>query len=90
VPATAGVGCRYSTRQQAQALQGVELALEAGQLVALVGASGSGKSTILAQAQRLYDPTGGWRGAWVGDWLAGWLVGGQAAQACLSTNRLVG
>ena len=41
------------------AIDGVSLVARPGQLVALVGASGSGKSTILSLVARLYDPTGG-------------------------------
>jgi ATP-binding cassette subfamily B protein len=40
-------------------LHGVELAVQAGQNVALVGPSGAGKTTLMALLQRLYDPTGG-------------------------------
>jgi ATP-binding cassette subfamily B protein len=42
-----------------QALRGVSMVIPAGQLVALVGASGAGKSSLLAILARLRDPTGG-------------------------------
>lgn len=41
------------------ALEGVSFAVEPGQTVALVGASGAGKSTIFNLLPRLYDPTAG-------------------------------
>jgi ABC-type multidrug transport system fused ATPase/permease subunit len=41
------------------ALRGVDLVVEAGQTIALVGATGSGKSTLVQLISRLYDVTGG-------------------------------
>jgi ABC-type multidrug transport system fused ATPase/permease subunit len=43
----------------AEVLHEISFAVEPGQMVALVGASGSGKSTIAALAPRLYDVDGG-------------------------------
>jgi ATP-binding cassette, subfamily B, bacterial len=43
----------------AEALRGVSLAASSGQLVALVGPSGAGKTTISYLIPRLYDVTGG-------------------------------
>jgi ATP-binding cassette, subfamily B, bacterial len=40
-------------------LNGVSFTVESGQMVALVGPSGAGKTTITALAARLYDVTGG-------------------------------
>ena len=40
-------------------LRGVDLAVYRGQRVAVVGPSGAGKSTILALAERCYEPTAG-------------------------------
>lgn len=42
-----------------EVLRGVDLVIEAGETLALVGATGSGKSTIAALLARLYDPSGG-------------------------------
>ncbi|HVE45626.1 MAG TPA: ABC transporter ATP-binding protein [Acidimicrobiales bacterium] len=47
------------TSTNAEVLHGVSFRIEPGQLVALVGSSGSGKSTIAALAPRLYDPDSG-------------------------------
>ena len=44
---------------QAHVLKHVSLTLQQDQLIALVGASGSGKSTIMALLPRFYDPTAG-------------------------------
>ena len=40
-------------------LDGVELSIEPGETVALVGATGSGKTTLACLVPRLYDPTAG-------------------------------
>jgi ATP-binding cassette, subfamily B, bacterial len=40
-------------------LRGVDLTIEPGETVALVGATGAGKTTIAALLARLHDPTGG-------------------------------
>ncbi len=44
---------------EVRALERVDLAVEAGTLVAVMGASGSGKSTLLTIAGSLEDPTSG-------------------------------
>ncbi|XP_013173168.1 PREDICTED: multidrug resistance protein homolog 49-like [Papilio xuthus] len=49
----------YPTRPHQRILKGVNLKVEAGQTVALVGSSGCGKSTILQLLQRYYDPDSG-------------------------------
>ncbi|KAF1951528.1 P-loop containing nucleoside triphosphate hydrolase protein [Byssothecium circinans] len=49
----------YPGRADHRVLRGVNITAEPGQFVALVGASGSGKSTIMALLERFYDPTEG-------------------------------
>jgi ATP-binding cassette subfamily B protein len=49
----------YPTRADAEVLAGVDLEAEKGEVVALVGASGAGKSTVAALIGRLYDPSAG-------------------------------
>ncbi|GAB1225191.1 hypothetical protein ENUP19_0246G0015 [Entamoeba nuttalli] len=50
---------RYPTRPNKQILGGLDLEIKKGQTVALVGASGCGKSTTIQLVQRVYDPVGG-------------------------------
>ena len=50
---------RFSYPNGAPALNGVDLVVPAGKTVALVGASGAGKSTILNLIPRFYDVTSG-------------------------------
>ncbi|ORY03697.1 ATP-binding cassette sub-family B member 5 [Basidiobolus meristosporus CBS 931.73] len=45
----------YPTRPKVPILQGFDLSVLAGKNVALVGSSGSGKSTVVALVQRFYD-----------------------------------
>ena len=54
-----GVNFTYPSRPDIQVLHGVNLNLNPGQVVALVGPSGGGKSTIGALISRLYDPSSG-------------------------------
>ncbi|MBM76818.1 MAG: ABC transporter permease [Proteobacteria bacterium] len=49
----------YPTRPDALVLNGLTLKLDPGAVVALVGPSGGGKSTVAALASRLYDPQNG-------------------------------
>ncbi|KAL1916373.1 uncharacterized protein VTP21DRAFT_5990 [Calcarisporiella thermophila] len=50
---------RYPSRPDVPVLSGVDFQIPSGKTVALVGASGSGKSTIIQLVQRFYDPTAG-------------------------------
>ncbi|CAJ0585224.1 unnamed protein product, partial [Mesorhabditis spiculigera] len=50
---------RYPSRPEIQILKGVSLEAKAGQKIALVGASGCGKSTIVNLLLRFYDPEEG-------------------------------
>jgi ATP-binding cassette subfamily B protein len=56
-----GAHFRYqdSPAQFPDLLDGIELELEPGETMALVGLTGSGKTTLTALATRLYDVTGG-------------------------------
>ncbi len=49
----------FSYAENAPALHSINFSVEPGQLVALVGASGSGKSTIINLILRFYDISGG-------------------------------
>ncbi|XP_058380773.1 ATP-dependent translocase ABCB1-like [Diceros bicornis minor] len=49
----------YPSRKEVQILKGLNLKVQSGQTVALVGSSGCGKSTTVQLMQRLYDPTEG-------------------------------
>jgi len=49
----------YPTRPETSVFSGFSLKIKAGKTVALVGASGSGKSTSVQLIERFYDPTSG-------------------------------
>ncbi|KAJ8737704.1 hypothetical protein PYW08_000299 [Mythimna loreyi] len=49
----------YPTRPHQRVLKGIDLKVDAGKTVALVGSSGCGKSTVLQLMQRFYDPDSG-------------------------------
>lgn len=49
----------YPSRPEVTVMNDVSLIIPAGKKTALVGASGSGKSTIVGLVERFYDPVGG-------------------------------
>ncbi|XP_071446273.1 ATP-dependent translocase ABCB1 [Hetaerina americana] len=49
----------YPTRTTVNVLKGLDLVVKKGQTVALVGASGCGKSTCIQLLERFYDPVSG-------------------------------
>ena len=49
----------YPSREDKPVLQGFSLAIQAGNILALVGSSGCGKSTVISLVQRFYDPISG-------------------------------
>lgn len=54
-----GVHFRYPTRPTVRVLRGLDLDIKSGTYVALVGASGCGKSTTIQLIERFYDVQGG-------------------------------
>lgn len=49
----------YPSKTQVNVLKNLSLKVESGEVVALVGTSGGGKSTIVSLIERFYDPTQG-------------------------------
>lgn len=54
-----GVHFSYPSRDDIEVLKGIDLQIRPGQVVALVGSSGSGKTTIASLLPRFYEPTAG-------------------------------
>jgi subfamily B ATP-binding cassette protein MsbA len=56
------VGFRYEKSdlsQERQVLRGIQLTVQAGEMVAIIGSSGAGKTTLVNLLLRFYDPTEG-------------------------------
>ncbi|KGL84068.1 Multidrug resistance protein 1, partial [Tinamus guttatus] len=53
------VAFNYPTRPEVKVLQGLNIKVEKGQTLALVGSSGCGKSTVIQLLERFYDPLSG-------------------------------
>ncbi len=66
---------------EVQALQGLDLMIAEGELTALIGAAGSGKSTLMNVLAGLDTPTAG------AVWVAGHDLGAMAGQARLAYRR---
>ncbi|KAI0558614.1 ABC transporter [Gracilaria domingensis] len=54
-----GLKFEYPTRPDVPVLRGLTIDVEPGKTLALVGASGSGKSTVVSLIERFYDPRSG-------------------------------
>ena len=54
-----GVQFHYPTRPEVEVLRGLNLDVQPGQSIALVGTSGCGKSTTVSLLERFYDIEGG-------------------------------
>lgn len=50
---------RYPARPEVQIFQGFSMSIPSGKTAALVGQSGSGKSTVISLVERFYDPEAG-------------------------------
>ncbi|KAI3559291.1 ATP-binding cassette sub-family B member 5 [Colletotrichum abscissum] len=71
-----GLTFSYPTRPDTRVLQDYSLSIPAGKVTALVGTSGSGKSTIIGLLERWYDPASGsihLNGTNIRDLSLGWL-----------------
>ncbi|KAF2222504.1 P-loop containing nucleoside triphosphate hydrolase protein [Elsinoe ampelina] len=49
----------YPTRPKDRVLRGIDISAKKGSFIALVGGSGSGKSTMISLLERFYDPSSG-------------------------------
>ena len=53
------VNFSYPSRPEVTILRNFSLTVPSGKTIALVGSSGSGKSTVVSLIERFYDPTSG-------------------------------
>ena len=53
------VSFSYPSRKDIEVLRGINLSVDAGERVAIVGSSGAGKSTLFHLLMRFYDPSSG-------------------------------
>ncbi|KAK2531311.1 multidrug resistance protein 1 [Columba livia] len=53
------VAFNYPTRPEAKVLRGLNINVEKGETLALIGSSGCGKSTVVQLLERFYDPLSG-------------------------------
>jgi ATP-binding cassette subfamily B (MDR/TAP) protein 1 len=53
------VAFAYKSRPNSTVLEGINVNVQPGQFIALVGASGCGKSTMISLLERFYDPVSG-------------------------------
>jgi len=53
------VNFSYPSRPEVMILNNFSLSVPAGKTIALVGSSGSGKSTVVSLIERFYDPSSG-------------------------------
>ena len=53
------VSFSYPSRKDIEVLRGINLSIDAGERVAIVGSSGAGKSTLFHLLMRFYDPSSG-------------------------------
>ena len=61
----------YPARPSLRVLSGLSLTVRPGEIVALVGPSGGGKSSIVKLVERFYLPDEGGCSGWVGGWVGG-------------------
>lgn len=53
------VGLIYKSRPSTSVFKDLDIKIEAGETVALIGRSGAGKSSAISLLERFYDPTNG-------------------------------